>query len=386
MNYNILEILAQNRLYQVVITVIVSFLVAKTSIPVIITISRLKNLMDIPGNRSSHDKKTPTLGGVAIFASILIGYFIAQGLWPSREGGEIINLTIVAIVILFFLGVKDDILVLSPAKKMVLQVASSALVIIGSGLRITNLFGIFGIYEINYIVSIFLTIFVFIALINAMNLIDGIDGLAGAIGFIASFIFGIWFFLNEYFALAFLSASVCGALIGFLMFNFSKTKKIFMGDTGSLILGFLLTMFAIKYINLNQEVDIKGTQLLAYGSAPVIAVVVLIVPIFDTLRVFLVRILNKKSPFEGDRNHLHHIMVDLGLSHMQATIILSLATVFLAACFLNFREIFTNTESLFVLIGLFMVYLVICYLLKNKIEKRNEASVEEIKREILESK
>ena len=95
MNLNLIEIVAQNRLYQVVITIIVSFLVAKTSIPVIITISRLKNLMDIPGNRSSHDRKTPTLGGVAIFASILIGYFIAQGLWPSREGGEIINLTIV---------------------------------------------------------------------------------------------------------------------------------------------------------------------------------------------------------------------------------------------------------------------------------------------------
>lgn len=385
MNLNLIEIVAQNRLYQVVITIIVSFLVAKTSIPVIITISRLKNLMDIPGNRSSHDRKTPTLGGVAIFASILIGYFIAQGLWPSREGGEIINLTIVAIVILFFLGVKDDILGLSPAKKMVLQVASSALVIIGSGLRITNLFGIFGVYEINYYVSIFLTIFVFIALINAMNLIDGIDGLAGAIGFIASFIFGIWFFLNQYYALAFLSASVCGALIGFLLFNFSKTKKIFMGDTGSLILGFLLTMFAIKYINLNQEVDSSGKLLLAYGSAPIIAVVVLIVPIFDTLRVFLVRILNKKSPFEGDRIHLHHILVDLGLSHMVATAILSFVTVLLSAIFLNFRAVFSNTESLFILIALFMVYLVICYYLNRKVENRNEASVEAIKKEVFES-
>lgn len=368
---NILDFMEQNRLFQVLFTIIVAFTVSKTSIPVIITISRLKNLMDIPGNRSSHDRKTPTLGGVAIFASILIGYFITQGLWPSREGGAIINLTIVAIVILFFLGVKDDILVLSPAKKMVLQVASSALVIVGSDLRIGNLFGIFGVYEIPYWISIILTIFIFIALINAMNLIDGIDGLAGGIGLIASFIFGIWFFINKYYALAMLSASVCGALIGFLRFNFSKTKKIFMGDTGSLILGFLLTMFAIKYINLNQEVDEAGNAL-AYGSAPVIAVVVLIVPIFDTLRVFLVRILNKKSPFEGDRIHLHHILIDLGFTHFQATSILCVSTLGLAGSFMYFRKIFSNTESLFILISLFLIYLGICFLLKNKVEKRNQ--------------
>jgi UDP-GlcNAc:undecaprenyl-phosphate/decaprenyl-phosphate GlcNAc-1-phosphate transferase len=376
------DIMEQNRLFQVFFTICVAFAVSKTSIPVIITISRLKNLMDIPGNRSSHDRKTPTLGGVAIFASILIGYFITQGLWPTREGGGIINLTIVAIVILFFLGVKDDILVLSPAKKMVLQVASSALVIVGSDLRIANLFGIFNIYEIPYLVSIFLTIFIFIALINAMNLIDGIDGLAGGIGLIAAFIFGIWFFLNEYYALSFLSASVCGALIGFLRFNFSKTKKIFMGDTGSLILGFLLTMFAIKYINLNQEVDELG-KALAYGSAPVIAVVVLIVPIFDTLRVFLVRILNKKSPFEGDRIHLHHILVDLGFSHIKATSILCFSTLCLAGCFMYFRKIFSNTQSLFILIGLFIIYLGICYLLKEKAEKKGDLLLEDLKKETL---
>lgn len=376
---DLLDIMEQNRLFQVFFTVIVSFLVSKTSIPVIITISRLKNLMDIPGNRSSHDRKTPTLGGVAIFASILIGYFITQGFWPSREGGEIINLTIVAIVILFFLGVKDDILVLSPAKKMVLQVASSALVIVGSDLRVNNLFGIFGIYEINNWVSSFLTIFIFIALINAMNLIDGIDGLAGGIGLIASLIFGIWFFLNEYYALSFLTAAVSGALIGFLLFNFSKTKKIFMGDTGSLILGFLLTIFAIKYINLNQEVDELGNAL-NYGSVPVIAVVVLIVPIFDTLRVFLVRILNKKSPFEGDRIHLHHILVDLGLSHIKATSLLCFITVCLAAAFMYFRKIFSNTESLFILIGLFLVYLLVSYLLKNILDKRGLITINELQK------
>ncbi len=363
----ILPFLSNNRLIQVIFTTIIAFLVSKNSIPVIITISRLKNLMDIPDGRSSHTRKTPTLGGVAIFASILISYFIAQGLWPATDGGQIINLTIVAIVILFFLGVKDDILVLSPAKKMILQIASSALTILGSNLMIDNFFGIFGFYNLPVWVSILLTIFIFIALINSMNLIDGIDGLAGSISLHAAVIFGLWFFANNYYSLSFLAAAVCGALIGFLRYNLSKTNKIFMGDTGSLILGFILTVFAIKFINLNKEF-INGEPMATVGSAPILAIILLIVPIFDTLRVFIIRILNGKSPFLGDRNHLHHIMVDLGLSHHLTTAILVLCTNFLTIFFIYVRKILTNNQSLFMLIGLFALYLLICNYLKQKIK------------------
>jgi UDP-GlcNAc:undecaprenyl-phosphate/decaprenyl-phosphate GlcNAc-1-phosphate transferase len=372
----ILKNFGENRLLQSILTMGLSYFVSVSSIPVIITISRLKNLMDVPGERSSHEIKTPTLGGVAIFASVLIGYFITQGLWPSKEGDSIINLTIVAIVILFFLGVKDDILVLSPAKKMVLQVASSALVIIGCDLRINTFFGIFNVYELPYLLSVGLSIFVFIALINAMNLIDGIDGLAGSIGFLASFIFGIWFFLNKQFALVFLSSAVCGSILGFLRFNFSKTRKIFMGDTGSLILGFILTVFAIKFMNLNDAVNPNKSIHYAYGSAPILAIIVLVVPIFDTLRVFIVRILNKKSPFEGDRNHLHHILIDLGFSHFQASFSLTIITSILVILFATFRHQLSNNQSLILLSCLFFAYLGVCQLLKNKVKKIEDATIE----------
>ncbi len=350
--------LYNDRLFQVIVSAIVACATSITAIPVIIKISRLKNLMADPGERSSHITKTPTLGGVAIFASTLISYF----LWENPDEGQLIHLSICAIVILFFLGVKDDILVLSPKKKMFVQVAVSALVVILADLRIENLFGIFGINEVPYIMSLPLTVFVFIALINAINLIDGIDGLAGGIGMIAGGMFGLWFFLNGHFAMACLAASMSGSLFGFLRFNYSKTSKIFMGDTGSLIIGFLLSLFALKFIQLNIEYRFNPN---ASFSAPILAIVVLIVPIFDTLRVFIVRLKDKKSPFIGDRNHLHHILIDSGLSHFQTSVILWTFTLISTILFLTISKTTDNTTSLYILIMLFAIYMWIAQILKH---------------------
>lgn len=349
--------LYNDRLFQVIISAIVACTTSITAIPVIIKISRLKNLMADPGERSSHVTKTPTLGGVAIFASTFISYF----LWENPDEGQLIHLSISGIVILFFLGVKDDILVLSPKKKMFVQVAVSALVVIFADLRIENLFGIFGINEVPYAISLPLTVFIFIALINAINLIDGIDGLAGGIGMIAGGMFGLWFFLNGHFALACLSASMSGALLGFLRFNYSKTSKIFMGDTGSLIVGFLLSMFALKFIQLNIEYRFNPN---ASFSAPILAIVVLIVPIFDTLRVFIIRLKDKKSPFVGDRNHLHHILIDSGLSHFQTSVILWSFTLISTILFLTISKTTDNTTSLYILVVLFAIYMWISHILK----------------------
>ena len=361
--------LYNDRLFQIILSAIVACATSITAIPVIIKISRLKNLMADPGERSSHVTKTPTLGGVAIFASTLISYF----LWENPDEGQLIHLSISAIVILFFLGVKDDILVLSPKKKMFVQVAVSGLVVILADLRIENLFGIFGINEIPYLISLALTVFVFIALINAINLIDGIDGLAGGIGMIAGGMFGIWFYLNGHYALACLAFSMAGSLAGFLRFNYSKTSKIFMGDTGSLLVGFMLTMFAIKFIQLNIEYRFNPN---ASFSAPILAIIVLIVPIFDTLRVFIVRLKDKKSPFVGDRNHLHHILIDSGLSHFQSSVILWTFTLISTILFLTINKTTDNTTSLYILVVIFAIYMWISHVLKNNIQIRNEAKIE----------
>lgn len=355
--------LYNDRLFQVIVSAIVACATSITAIPVIIKISRLKNLMADPGERSSHITKTPTLGGVAIFASTLISYF----LWENPDEGQLIHLSISAIVILFFLGVKDDILVLSPKKKMFVQVAVSALVVVLADLRIENLFGIFGINEVPYALSLPLTVFIFIALINAINLIDGIDGLAGGIGMIAGGMFGLWFFLNGHFAMACLAASMAGSLFGFLRFNYSKTSKIFMGDTGSLIVGFLLSMFALKFIQLNIEYRFNPN---ASFSAPILAIVVLIVPIFDTLRVFIIRLKDKKSPFVGDRNHLHHILIDSGLSHFQTSVILWTFTLISTILFLTISKATDNTTSLYILIVIFAIYMWIAHVLKHNNNNR----------------
>ncbi len=366
--------LYNNKLFQIVFTCIVAALMSINSIPVIIKISRLKNLMAEPGERSSHVRRTPTLGGVAIFASILISYF----LWENPDEGHFVHLSISAIVILFFLGVKDDILILSPKKKMIIQIVASALVIIMGNLRLENLFGIFGIDHIPYLLSVPLTIFVFIALINAINLIDGIDGLAGGIGMIAGGTFGIWFYLNGHYALASLASAMAGSLLGFLRFNYSKTSKIFMGDTGSLLVGFLLTMFAIKFVQLNIVYRFDPN---AIFSAPILAIVVLIVPIFDTVRVFMIRLMEKKSPFVGDRNHLHHILIDSGLTHFQASAILWAFSLVSTILFLVISKEVSNMTSLWILFGIFCLYMWVSYLLKQRNQKRAE-----LKSQVLENK
>lgn len=360
--------LYNDRLFQIVLSAIVACATSITAIPVIIKISRLKNLMADPGERSSHITKTPTLGGVAIFASTLVSYF----LWENPDEGQLIHLSISALVILFFLGVKDDILILSPKKKMIGQIGASALIVIFADLRIENLFGIFGVHEIPYLISLPLTVFIFIALINAINLIDGIDGLAGGIGMISGGMFGLWFYLNGHYALACLASSVAGSLVGFLRFNYSKTSKIFMGDTGSLIVGFLLTMFALKFIQLNIEYRFNPN---ASFSAPILAIVVLIVPIFDTLRVFIIRLKDKKSPFVGDRNHLHHILIDSGMSHFQASVILWTFTLISTILFLTISKRTDNTTSLYILISLFAVYMWISHILKKNIANRKEEAL-----------
>jgi len=351
--------LFQLGVYQCLLSFLVACFVAVVSIPVVIKITEIKSLMEKPGERSSHKTATPTFGGIAIFAAILISYF----LWPAIDQTDIYrtNLSIVGMAILFFIGIKDDMVGIDPNKKIFFQILPSLILIFFGDLKIDYLYGIFGLYHINEVLSILITCFIFIALINAINLIDGIDGLAGSIATLASLTFGSWFLFTNHFAMACLAFTLAGALIGFLRFNFSHTSKIFMGNTGSLILGFMLSFFAIRFVNLNTTFRFDPT---AFFNAPIIAIVVLIVPIFDTLRVFLVRILAGKSPFSADRNHMHHILIDNGMSHSTATITLCLMSLFNTVLFFLFHRNISNTLSLFILIAMFFGYMAVGFFLK----------------------
>ncbi|GAB3792628.1 MraY family glycosyltransferase [Spirosoma humi] len=371
MNIDLLIAFLQNKfgdehftfgLYQCVLSFLVACFVAVVAIPVIIKISELKSLMENPGARRSHSTPTPTFGGIAIFAAILIAYF----LWPSIDQTDIYttNLSIAGMTILFFIGIKDDLVGIDPAKKLMFQVLAAMILILFGDLRVDYMYGIMGFHHIEPVISIFLTCFIFITLINAINLIDGIDGLAGGISTIASGTFGAWFLLTNHFTMACMAFTLAGGLLGFLRFNFSKTSKIFMGNTGSLIIGFMLAFFAVRFVNLNAAYRYEPT---AFFNAPIIAIVILIVPIFDTLRVFLVRILAGRSPFSADRNHMHHILLDNGLSHVAATAVLCGISLLNTVMFLLLHRNISNTLSLIILGCLFGLYMLVSFTLKMRV-------------------
>ncbi len=295
---------------------IVSLLISALSIPVIIRVANLKNLTDEPDEgRKLHKIITPTLGGVAIFAGALVSFSAVYDL----HGFNDLRFITPALIILFFAGIKDDLLVLAPGKKLAVQVGCAALITYLGNLRITSLWGIMALQEIPFWFGVLITVFLIIALINAFNLIDGINGLAGTLGLLASLSFGAWFALNNFGSLTILSFSLAGALVGFLIYNYNRAK-IFMGDTGSMAVGFIIAIIAIRFIEANRV----NLDALRYPivNAPAVAFAVLAIPIFDMIRVFLLRLSQKRSPFSADRNHIHHYFVDNGFSHAKSTGIL----------------------------------------------------------------
>ena len=291
------------------------------TIPSVINISRLKNLCDTPNGRTSHIIATPTLGGIAVFVGVVLSTVIFAGTYFLFELKYIIS----GLIIVSFVGIKDDILIIDPVKKLAGQILAVLLIAVFADIRITNLYGLFHIFHLPYIISILLTVFVFIVIINGFNLIDGIDGLASGIGILTSSVFGIWFWMSGHIACTILSFSFVGALTAFFYFNvFSKTNKIFLGDTGSLVTGFVVGVLACRFLQL----ELISQEVTRIPSAPTVVCGILIVPLFDSLRVFILRISQGKSPFRADRQHIHHRLLQLGYTHLQATVTLISVNLF----------------------------------------------------------
>jgi hypothetical protein len=221
--------------------------------------------------------------------------------------------------------------------------------------RINNFNGLLGIYEIPYVVSVVFTLFVFILVINAYNLVDGIDGLAGSLAIIASVSFGIFFVINNQYLLLLVSFVLTGALIGFLRYNLSDKLKLFMGDSGSLFIGYLLAYQGVSFLYLNSLENIT----FHIPNAPVILLAALSFPLLDTLRVFAIRIREKRSPFTADRNHIHHRLLDIGCTHKEATLGISIASilVILVAVSLAFSQVNINIQLLIAVVTGISLYL-----------------------------
>jgi len=300
----------------------VSFVITFLAIPAVIRVADEKGLFDAPDSRKLHTKAIASLGGVGIF----IGFFLAVLLFVSSSQHPEIQFIMAAALLTFFLGVKDDILVLSASKKFLGQLAAAAIVIHLADIRIDSMHGFLGIYNLPEIISYPLSYMIIVVIVNAFNLIDGIDGLAGSLGILTTAVFGAYFTMASMPAYAMLSFSLTGAIGAFLVFNYHPAK-IFMGDSGSLLLGLMNAVLVIKFITVADSTA---------GSFPITSSVaigfsILMIPLLDTMRVFSVRIANGRSPFSPDRNHIHHLLLDRGLNHSQVTHVCLLMNV----CFIT---------------------------------------------------
>jgi len=308
---------------------VVAFIVTYISIPTILDIARLKKLFDVPNGRSSHEQITPTLGGIGIFA----GFIIASLVFLNIPHIPYFQFVMASALIIFFLGLKDDIEGLRPLKKLIGEIVAAGIIIDLGGVRISSLHGFLGINALPYTFSELISLIVIVGIINAFNLIDGIDGLSSGVGILASLAFGLWFYLTGHIELAAMAAILMGALLAFFRFNFlSRTKKIFMGDIGSLLLGLILSVFAIKFNEINAAMNTGGIYFI--NAAPSVSIGILIIPIFDTVRVMLVRMIKGDSPFKPDKRHLHHYLLEITGSHHKATsLLLSFNVLFILFSF-----------------------------------------------------
>jgi UDP-GlcNAc:undecaprenyl-phosphate GlcNAc-1-phosphate transferase len=293
----------------VVLSLIVSFVISFFSIPAIITIAKLKKLVDVPDHRKVHLNPVVSLGGIGIFAGFALSFLLNLSFNEAPE----FQYVLAAALIVFFLGIKDDILIISPMKKFAGQIIAALILIFKGGIRISNMHGFLGIHQLSDPVAVVLTLFTILVIINSFNLIDGIDGLAASLGLFASAVLGIYFLGTNSVPYAIFSFAMTGSLLAFLYYNF-QPAKIFMGDTGSLLIGLACSVLVIHFINVA-----PNNETFPVLSAPAIAFSLLFIPLLDTLRVFGYRIMNRRSPFTGDRNHIHHIMLRLGFSHKKIT-------------------------------------------------------------------
>lgn len=299
-------------MFNIIVTLTASFIITFFAIPVIIQVAKDKKLFDEPGERKIHKVVIPTLGGLGIFAGFIIAFLLGT---PSSATQDIQFLT-AAFIVIFLLGMKDDILNLSVSKKFIGQVLAACILYKFGGVQINNMHGFFNIYELPEAAGLLLTLFTIIVITNSFNLIDGIDGLAGSLGLVTTTLMGVFFYLNDQPGPCIMACAMAGSLVAFLIFNFSPAK-IFMGDTGSLLLGLVNAILVIKFIN--SAAEPSSIPSLA-GSAPAIGFAILMLPLFDTLRVFTLRLIEGRSPFSPDRNHIHHFLLDIGMSHRLITI------------------------------------------------------------------
>ncbi|HMU45145.1 MAG TPA: MraY family glycosyltransferase [Chitinophagaceae bacterium] len=298
-------------MFDILLTTSVSFIITFLAIPVVLQIAEEKKLYDIPDERKVHTRPVASLGGIGIFGGFLLACLLSIQGYINPE----FQYFFAAALVIFFLGLKDDLMILSATKKFIGQIIAASILIHLGGIRLDSMYGLFGFEALPEGFSLALSYLTIIVVINSFNLIDGVDGLASSLGILTMCVFGAYFFAVDMEAYALLAFSMAGSLVAFIIFN-HHPAKIFMGDSGSLMIGLVNAILVIKFINVANA----PAAVLPVPSAVAIGFGVLIVPLLDTLRVFSIRIANGKSPFTPDRNHVHHLLLEKGWGHATVTL------------------------------------------------------------------
>lgn len=301
-------------------------------IPRIVMISKKKRLFDELSARKSHTGMVPRLGGASFFPTFLFAFTLTMGMryifgynvaddYFMDSLRELMFL-LAGSTVLFCVGMADDLTGVGYKGKFLAQTLSAVLICC-SGVEITSLDGLFGIYEIPYWVGIILTVLIIVLLANAYNLIDGIDGLCSGLSLLALLTFGFWFIVHGIYVYAMMAMAMAGVVLVFFFYNvLGKRLKVFMGDTGSLLLGYLIAFLGLKFYSLN----VSG-EFFRINAAPAVFLGVVSIPVFDVVRVFCARMVAGLSPFYPDRRHIHHKLLRIGLTHLQSAMVIVLLQV-----------------------------------------------------------
>jgi len=336
--------------------------------PLVIDIAKSRNFVVKPNKRTSHVGAIPNIGGVNIFISFLLTVFLFSYSIISD-----LQFTIIGVFIILIVGFVDDLIDIKVSWKLFGEFASAFFLIVVADIRLSHLHGFLGIYEISILTSYLLSFFVFIVIINALNLIDGVDGLASGLGILYSLFFAIYFRLTDRLDLSISAFAMAGSLIVFFLYNvFGGKRKIFMGDSGSLLLGYMLTLYVFEFCEMNAEPGLFKYNMTA---APAVAVSVLSVPLFDTMRVMLTRIKKGVSPFRPDKNHIHHLLLKTGLKHRQVTFVLLSVTF----GFIMLGIIGRNWPIEILTLLVFAVASVLTYILWRLVDKKRNSLVSLLK-------
>jgi len=309
---------------------LISFVLGLIGMPLVVRIAKAKGFVVRPNKRMSHTGEVPNIGGLNICFSFMLTYLLFEYNQLNQS-----QFFLVGLFAIMSVGFIDDVLILTPLAKLLGEALAGIALIGFADLRITHLHGLFGITEIGIIPSYLISLFVLVAIINAVNLIDGIDGLASGLGILYCLFFAVYFGLAGDVSWSVLGICMVGSLAVFFIYNvFGHREKIFMGDSGSLLLGYLLTAFVFHFCEINAYHVVPQT--LHMNAAPAVAICVLTVPIFDTMRVILTRIKQHRSPFAPDKNHIHHLLLRTGLNHIQTTcVLLSVSLLFIGLAVLG---------------------------------------------------